>query len=770
MEQQGPPAAAAAAPAPGSPESNELPSAGSGSELSFDALFNVAAEGLVSPPPTGADGSGTHGGGGTSELLSSGNDPWMSSGTPAPLSPVPTWVSGSEPATPPGTAGPQHQLPGGALPETPPSSATVQGAAPAPVPDLLPLGASLPHFVPAFSAQPPAAAAAPAAAEPAGPPAAPAAPQAAATPPTAPLRGARQPPRHAAGAASLLAQQLRRGAAAHPQPLRAYRWEHIQTDDAPATRGRHTMGVDEERGVMVIFGGQNYDLRKKYSNVARFDLGSARWLTTEEEFDHGPCARSSHASVATKDSLFVFGGATGVSFLSSPGCCKGAGAWRFDHKNSEWSKLELAGLDQVCSRYGHTTVLAPGNRVYLFGGMTDAGCDSSTYLIDLEKGLVQKLSCTYVGTEGDVCGPVGTDAPQQQQQQHQPGAAEAGLSPAAAAAAAAASTAATAAAAAAAGLLPAVPPTPASALAAAAATLAAQAATGPGSGAPPGAASAAAATATAAAVGAIAELVDPSSAGHALALAQEAVANIGSAAAQEVLVELLEDVVDLFVRDGSVPYTPKVTAQQVRERVRGFGHTAVYNKNNHSMYVMGGTVDGRRYHSAFLRLDLATNRWMVEQSANKPPQGRYVHCAAMDDRRNAMYVFGGYCGSYTNDIHEYSFGTKRWRQIRPHASSPAPALRSGACAVVWGDHLYVFGGCDDSQYYADVWRMRLWNDTISLKDTMLELVAWHEATGAMQELGEAEVPAGVREALQSRRELNRQLLGARAGGRGDARN
>eukprot|EP00662_Eupelagonemidae_sp_cell21_P017523 gene17523-53489_t len=77
----------------------------------------------------------------------------------------------------------------------------------------------------------------------------------------------------------------------------------------------------------------------------------------------------------------------------------------------------------------------------------------------------------------------------------------------------------------------------------------------------------------------------------------------------EALVELLEEVVELCVQAGpSAPYRARFTAQQgrhlrraapvrapcrcpqqVRDRVRGFGHTAVYNPVTHSMYVLGGT-------------------------------------------------------------------------------------------------------------------------------------------------------------------------------------
>eukprot|EP00659_Diplonema_papillatum_P012948 gene12948-19966_t len=355
-----------------------------------------------------------------------------------------------------------------------------------------------------------------------------------------------------------------------------YKWKQVAGDHGPPSRGRHTVGIDTQRKVLIMFGGQNYDLRQKYADVVEFDLEKDEWIAGARrssspapvESDDVPCARSSHSSVVADDGLYVFGGATGKNFVSSPGCCKDAFTWKYTFATASWERVE--GLDSISTRYGHTTVLTPNKIVYLFGGMTDMGCDWNTYKIDLRVGKVEKLDCSYVGSAGDVCGPFPDDA----------------------------------------------------------------------------------ASSTAADYYAAHSVVD----GH----------------------------------------PKKKTAQQVRDCVRAFGHTAVYNPHTHSMYVLGGTVNVKNYHTAFLRLDLSTRRWFVEESVTPPPQGRYVHCASYDKKRNAMYVFGGFCGTYCNDVHEYDFATRRWIEIKPHPSSPdGPCLRSGACSVVWNDHVYIFGGCDD---------------------------------------------------------------------------
>eukprot|EP01062_Namystynia_karyoxenos_P074065 TRINITY_DN7088_c0_g2_i2.p1 TRINITY_DN7088_c0_g2~~TRINITY_DN7088_c0_g2_i2.p1 ORF type:complete len:571 (+),score=129.03 TRINITY_DN7088_c0_g2_i2:100-1713(+) len=455
----------------------------------------------------------------------------------------------------------------------------------------------------------------------------------------------------------------RSGRGTRAVPPRYFVWDQLTAPDAPAPRGRHSVGIDEQRGLMLVFGGQNYDLRRKYSSVSLFDLNAERWVATDEDFP-GPCARSSHASVSSQGSLVVFGGATGASLVSClPGCCHNAGAWRFAVGECEWSRIEIPGLDEVAARYGHTAVLAPGRKVYLFGGMTDHGCDCHTHCIDLEAKVLRRLECVFRGTAGDVCGPL-PDHPGQPTAQ---------------------------------------PPQPQNA----------PSATTTGSG----------------------------------ALAHAATQGSSAQSQPQQQQQPLQ-------RQPCPPGAEHVSAQQVRECVRGFGHTAVYNPRTHSMYVLGGTVDGRSYSSNFLRLDLAAGVWQIEPARNRAPQGRYVHCAAYDPTADAMYVFGGYCGVYKNDVFEYQFGSQAWRQIRIHPASPAPQMRSGACCVVWRDHLYVCGGCDDTRYYNDVWKMRLWNET-SLTDTIVDSIAWFEATGRMDEVNRESIPPGLSARLQRSREYYR---------------
>ena len=346
------------------------------------------------------------------------------------------------------------------------------------------------------------------------------------------------------------------------------RWKFLHAGAGPATRGRHTVGVDKRRGMLVVFGGQNYDLRCKYNDVALYDLNADKWHAVTEhnsvEAKSIPCARSSHASVATEDALYIFGGATGKSFMASPGCCKDAYTWRYDFAAQTWSKVIADKLDAVSARYGHTAVLGPNNVVYLFGGMTHAGCDINTFKLDLNANTVEQLECRFRGTEGDEVGMCDAEA--------------------------------------------------------------------------------------------------------------------------------LGD-------QGEEAWDAPRTAKQVRDCVRGFGHTAIYNHHTHSMYVFGGTYEGSRYRATFLRLDLATCTWTVEQSVNQPPAGRYVHCASFDANRNTMYIFGGYCGQYRNDVHEFDFNTKKWTEVKSNIPSmEGPCLRSGACSVVCNDHFYVFGGCDDHRY------------------------------------------------------------------------
>eukprot|EP00759_Apiculatamorpha_spiralis_P005484 PhF_6_TR13312/c0_g1_i1/m.21091 len=164
------------------------------------------------------------------------------------------------------------------------------------------------------------------------------------------------------------------------------------TSNSPPTRGRHTTVLDRKSRSLVTFGGQNFDLRVKYNSISKFNIDKREWRETSGECEsHGdkPTPRSSHSSVEYNGGLYVFGGTTSLGLPHQ--CMKDNGVWRYDFENNVWSSVVLENIAACKDRYGHTTVHLGGGKVALFGGMTDAGPEAFTYILDLEAKTCSKL-------------------------------------------------------------------------------------------------------------------------------------------------------------------------------------------------------------------------------------------------------------------------------------------------------------------------------------------------------------------------------------------
>mmetsp|Transcript_45866 Transcript_45866/g.77104 ORF Transcript_45866/g.77104 Transcript_45866/m.77104 type:complete len:172 (+) Transcript_45866:216-731(+) len=134
------------------------------------------------------------------------------------------------------------------------------------------------------------------------------------------------------------------------------------------------------------------------------------------------------------------------------------------------------------------------------------------------------------------------------------------------------------------------------------------------------------------------------------------------------------------------------------------------------------------YMRCFAWFHVGRSEWGYERCNTRMPPGRYVHCSAMDPRANKMYIFGGFHGEYCNALYEYDFVTKCWTYLQV---TTAPPPRSGCCCWVHDDHFYIFGGCDDSGYFNDVWKLELNNMPQSLVHIACQYILdtgiqWHD--------------------------------------------
>jgi N-acetylneuraminic acid mutarotase len=116
-------------------------------------------------------------------------------------------------------------------------------------------------------------------------------------------------------------------------------------------------------------------------------------------------------------------------------------------------------------------------------------------------------------------------------------------------------------------------------------------------------------------------------------------------------------------------------------------------------YVFGG-YDGDQRVNDFFRFDCTTEQWsrMPATTTADTPSPRHSHAAAV--HKDSMYVFGGYDGTYRNDLHEFNFTTAQWTRLP--FKGRVPRCRYRTTLVVHNDHLFMFGGHDGSRHLNEV--------------------------------------------------------------------
>ncbi|HVJ64129.1 MAG TPA: kelch repeat-containing protein [Bdellovibrionota bacterium] len=149
-------------------------------------------------------------------------------------------------------------------------------------------------------------------------------------------------------------------------------------------------------------------------------------------------------------------------------------------------------------------------------------------------------------------------------------------------------------------------------------------------------------------------------------------------------------------------YDPSAGANGTWTEVAGFTGTAPSARSSHSasviddkLYIFGGfdgTVNKQDLH-VYDPSAGANGTWSeVTGFAGSAPAIRNVHSASVIDGK--LYIFGGYDGSYRQDLHVYdpnAGANGTWSEVTSFAGS-APSIRGGLSASVIDDKLYIFWG------------------------------------------------------------------------------
>ena len=123
------------------------------------------------------------------------------------------------------------------------------------------------------------------------------------------------------------------------------------------------------------------------------------------------------------------------------------------------------------------------------------------------------------------------------------------------------------------------------------------------------------------------------------------------------------------------------------------GHTAIYDPARDRMVVFGGELGDGSYSKELWELSFTTEpaTWRLLQATGEGPAGRTGHSAVFDPDRDRMILFGGWNGTYHNDLWSLSLEDPPvWDELHPLGTPPA--ARMNHAAVYACNNMLVFGG------------------------------------------------------------------------------
>ena len=146
----------------------------------------------------------------------------------------------------------------------------------------------------------------------------------------------------------------------------------------------------------------------------------------------------------------------------------------------------------------------------------------------------------------------------------------------------------------------------------------------------------------------------------------------------------------------------ELTASGVKPNQR-YGSAAVYDPVNHSLIIAAGFTDAGRFNDT-QSLRLASNEWVNLTPAGAKPVPRCLHTASYDAMRRRMMLYAGQSSGALNDFWAFDLTSNTWMEL---AFTPRPPGRFFSSSVVAGDQLLIFGGSSGSQSLNDTWAFDL---------------------------------------------------------------
>ncbi|GBG32762.1 Kelch domain-containing protein 3 [Hondaea fermentalgiana] len=128
----------------------------------------------------------------------------------------------------------------------------------------------------------------------------------------------------------------------------------------------------------------------------------------------------------------------------------------------------------------------------------------------------------------------------------------------------------------------------------------------------------------------------------------------------------------------------------------------------HCLWVFGG-YDGQVRVNELHSFDLQRKQWSIINKDLSAPTARHSHSGCAVPSRKCLYIFGGYDGSYLNDLHEFDVMDYTWRCVKTNGTPPTPRYR--ATLVCMGHHLVCAMGHDGYRHLNDLHSFNLRTNT-----------------------------------------------------------
>ena len=153
--------------------------------------------------------------------------------------------------------------------------------------------------------------------------------------------------------------------------------------------------------------------------------------------------------------------------------------------------------------------------------------------------------------------------------------------------------------------------------------------------------------------------------------------------------------------------------------------TCVWDRFNNRLIYFGGESNIGFYNDVW-QFNLNDWTWHQITPTGEPPTARFGHSAIYDPVDQRMIMFGGFDGSYKNDVWELSLisGSETWTHLNPSGSIPGIRAWQFTIRDPVNNTMIMGFGKESFSCYQDIWELRLdpllWSHVIIFPPTMRE--------------------------------------------------